>query len=162
MIAWIVFTLSGGYLLRRRPRVAFLVGLAVMFFLGALLVQVRVPGDEPGPDLRQFADGNEVIVTAHVIKEGTPQEDSPGSLRQRLEVETEQITREGEDFPVRSGLRVNVYQQLPKDGSDQQEDTPVHFTYGDRLRFSANFLCHETTATRARSTTRDTYRKTEL
>jgi competence protein ComEC len=108
-----------------------------MFFLGALLVQVRVPSDESGPALRQFADGSEVSVIAHVTKEGTPQEDSPGSLRQRLEVETEQITRGNETFPVKSGLRINIYQQLSKNESDQKANTPLHFSYGERLRFPA-------------------------
>jgi competence protein ComEC len=36
-----VFTLSGAYLLRRRGRSAFIAGLGALFFLGALMVQVR-------------------------------------------------------------------------------------------------------------------------
>ena len=75
------------------------------------MVQVRVP-DDAGSGLLRFADGSEVIVTAHVTKEGTPQEDGPGSVRQRLEVETEEIARGDEKFAVNSGLRINVYQPL--------------------------------------------------
>ena len=108
-----------------------------MFFLGALLVQVRIPGDGSSSDLLQFADGNEVPVTAHVTKEGTLQEDGPGSLRQRLEVETEQISRGDETLPVKSGLRINIYQQLAKSESDQKTNAPIPFTYGERLRFPA-------------------------
>ena len=66
-----------------------------MLFLGALMVQVRGPGDAANSDWARFADGTEVVVTAHVTKEGTLQEDGPGSFRQRIEVETEQITRGG-------------------------------------------------------------------
>ncbi len=114
-----------------------MIGLATMFFLGALLVQVRVPSDESGSELRQFANGDEVMVTAHIIKEGNPQEDGAGSFRQRLEVETEQITRDDKDFSVKSGLRVNVYQQVSKSESDQTASSPGLFTYGERLRFPA-------------------------
>ena len=69
-------------------------GFATLFLLGALLIQVRVPSEDHGSDLLRFADGTEVMVTAHVTKEGMPQEDVAGGFRQRLEVETEQIARE--------------------------------------------------------------------
>ena len=118
-IAWIVFASSSLYWLRRRARAAFMAGLATMFLLGALLVQVRVPSEDPGSGLLQFADGTEVIVTAHVTKEGMPQEDVGGGFRQRLEVETEQITRENEASAVKGGLRVNIYQPLSKSETDQ-------------------------------------------
>ena len=81
-----------------------MVGLATLFLLGALLVQVRVPSEDPGSDLLRFADGTEVMVTAHVTKEGMPQEDVAGGFRQRLEVETEQIARENEISAVKGGL----------------------------------------------------------
>ena len=81
VVAWIVFALSGAYLLRRRGRLAFIVGLGALFFLGALMVQVRVPDDAGIPACSRFADGSEVMVTAHVTKEGSLQEDGPGSVR---------------------------------------------------------------------------------
>ena len=136
-IAWIAFASSSLYWLRRRARAAFMAGLATMFFLGALLVQVRVPTAESGSGLLQFADGTKVIVTAHVTKEGMPQEDVGGGFRQRLEVETEQITRENEASAVTGGLRVNIYQQLPKNERDQKANAFLYFTYGERLRFPA-------------------------
>ncbi len=157
-IAWIVFASSSLYWLRRRARAAFMAGLATMFLLGALLVQVRVPSDESGSGLLQFADGTEVIVTAHVTKEGTPQEDVGGGFRQRLEVETEQITRENEASAVKGGLRVNVYQQLSKSetGPSMQVQPSSTLPTENGCAFPPNFLCRATTATRARSTTRDT------
>ena len=112
--AWIVFALSGACLLRRRGPPAFILGSGALFFLGALMVQVRVP-DDAGSGLLRFADGSEVIVTAHVTKEGIAQEDGPGSVRQRLEVETEQIARGDEKFAVNSGLRINVYQPMKRE-----------------------------------------------
>jgi len=113
-------------------------GLATLFLLGALLIQVRVPSEDHGSDLLRFADGTEVMVTAHVTKEGMPQEDVAGGFRQRLEVETEQIARENEASAVKGGLRVNVYQPLSKSEPDQTAGSAfVRFSYGERLRFPA-------------------------
>jgi hypothetical protein len=106
VVAWIVFALSGAYLLRRRTRSAFIVGLGAIFFLGALMVQVRGSDEADDSGWTRLADGTEVGVTAHVTKEGTLQEDTPGSVRQRIEVETEQITKGDENFAVNSGLRI--------------------------------------------------------
>jgi competence protein ComEC len=139
VVAWLVFALSGAYLLRRRGRLAFLVGLGALFFLGALMVQVHGPDDLGNSAWPRFADGTEVMVTAHVTKEGTLQEDGPGSVRQRIEVETEQITRGDENVAVTSGLRINVYQQQLKSELEQDAGaSPIRlFTYGERLRFPA-------------------------
>jgi hypothetical protein len=104
--AWIVFALSSAYLLRRRGRLAFIVGLGALFFLGALMVEVRTPDNADSSEWLRFADGTEVMVMTHVTKEATLQEDGPGSLRQRIEVETEQITRGDENLAVNSGLRI--------------------------------------------------------
>ena len=96
--AWIVFALSGAYLFRRRGPPAFILGLGALSFLGALMVQVRLP-DDAGSGLLRFADGTEIIVTAHVTKEGALQENGPGSVRQRLEVATEEIARGDQSLP---------------------------------------------------------------
>ena len=99
------------------------------------MVQVRVP-DDAGSGLLRFADGTEVIVTAHVTKEGALQENNPGSVRQRLEVETEEIARGDQKFAIKSGLRINVYQPL-KSEPDKTASAPRQFRYGARLRFPA-------------------------
>jgi competence protein ComEC len=77
-------------------------------------------------------------------REGTLQEDSPGSVRQRIEVETEQITKRDEASDVkfgdvRVGLRINVYQQQLKSELDREASAaPARlFHYGERLRFPA-------------------------
>ncbi len=98
------------------------------------MVQVRVP-DDTGSGLLRFADGSEVIVTAHVTKEGTPQEDGPGSVRQRLEVETEQVASGTQSLVIASGLRINVYQPQLKDVSGPRTSSTRLFRYGERLRF---------------------------
>jgi competence protein ComEC len=139
VLAWIVFALSTAYLLRRRGWLAFIVALAAIFFSGALLLQVRVPSDTDNASWMEVAYGGEVTVTAHVTKEGTLQEDSPGSVRQRIDVQTELITSGDENFAVKSGLRINVYQQTLKRESDRDVSGPPArlYTYGERLRFPA-------------------------
>jgi hypothetical protein len=94
------------------------------------------------------------MVMAHVSKEATLQEDGPGSLRQRIEVETEQIIRGDEHLAVNSGLRINIYQQELKRDSDQEAiGAPVRvFTYGSACVFPPRFLRRATTAIRARLT----------
>ncbi len=139
VVAWIVFAVSAAYLIRRRGRLGFIVGLGALLFLGALMVQVRSPDDAGNSGGPRFADGTEVMVTAHVTKEGSLQEDGAGSVRQRIEVETEQITRGGENFAVNSGLRINAYQpQLKSAGGPAAGVPPMRrFDYGERLRFPA-------------------------
>ena len=147
LLAWIFLTLSAAYLLRRRGRSAFLLGLGALFILGALLDQVRVPGDSGDLAALLFSDGSEVIVTAHVTKEGPLQQDRPGEIRQRLDVETEQIVKGAQTFQARSGLRISVYDQQPKrvptqeTGQDIGQEADVSsvrlFHYGERLRFPA-------------------------
>ncbi len=107
--------------------------------LGALIVQVSSPDGSGDSQLLQFADASEVVVTAHVNKEGAPQEDGSGDLRQRLDLETEQLARGNEKLNVRSGLRVSVYDQQPKREQGQGANlASVHlFHYGERLRFPA-------------------------
>jgi hypothetical protein len=106
VVAWIVFTLSGTYWLGRRGRAAFVVALDALFFSGALLVQVRSPGDTDNSGWTRFADGTEVMITAHVTKEGVLHDEGTGGVRQRIEVETEEITRDAENVAVNSGLRI--------------------------------------------------------
>src|ERR1700733_2007009 len=73
LITAIVFSASAGFFLRARAKAAFALGLAVLFVTGAWMMQVRSP-DNHDSGILAFADGREVIVTAHVVKEGVPQE----------------------------------------------------------------------------------------
>ena len=86
--------------------------------------------------ISRFTDGTEVLVTAHVTREGTPQEDSPGDFRQRLDLETEQIDQGNGKFSIHSGLRISIYDQRTPEMLHSQESGPAHlFRYGERLRF---------------------------
>jgi competence protein ComEC len=125
------FILFAILLLRRRGRAAKLVGLCAIFAGGALAGQLRLPENLGGLDVLQFADGREVTVTAHVIREGTLIKEGEGELRQQIDAETEQVILPDKTVEVVSGLRVSLYGQETED-----RDQPLRmFHYGERLRF---------------------------
>jgi competence protein ComEC len=143
LAAALVFSASGAYLLRRRTRAAFALGLSALFVTGALMMQVRVPEDSS--EVLLFADGRDLVVTAHVAKEGNLRARNAGDTQQRLDVETEEIgignDTGNETFAIRSGLRVSFYShglrnEEGKNDSEQSVAAPPHlFRYGERVRF---------------------------
>jgi competence protein ComEC len=145
LVAAIVFSASGAYLLRRRPWTAFVLGLSVLFVTGALMMQVRLPEKNSSAGVLGFADGREVVVTAHVTKEGNVREKSSGDEQQRLDVETEGIRAGSDAVAVHSGLRVSFYgRERKNEESEESAAAPMHlFRYGERLRFTAKlYLPH--------------------
>jgi competence protein ComEC len=141
LVAAIVFSASGAFFLRRRATVAFALGLSALVVTGALTMQVRVPGNPGSEEVLAFADGRDLVVTAHVIKEGNLQNKGRGDAEQRLDLETEQIGSWNQNFAIRSGLRVSIYRHEAK-GEEVKFDSvesvaaPLHlFRYGERLRF---------------------------
>jgi competence protein ComEC len=129
MVSAASFILFAILLLRRRGRAAKLVGLCAIFASGALAVQLRPPHNLGSLDTLQFADGREVTVTGHVIREGTLVEEGEGEVRQQMDVETEQIILPGKTVEAVSGLRVSLY------GKTSEDSFARVFHYGDRLRF---------------------------
>src|ERR1022692_4505287 len=147
LVAALVFSTSGAYFLRRRTRAALALGLSALFVTGALTMQVRVPEKQGSAGVLAFADGRDVIVTAHVTKEGNLRKEGPGDTQQRLDLETEQIGTSSDTgdqaFAIHSGLRASFYGHGVKseDGTNESErsvSAPTHlFRYGERLRFPA-------------------------
>ena len=147
LVGAVAFCASGTYFLSRRSYAAFALALSVLFVTGALMMQVRVAGNTGSTDVLSFADGREVIVTGHVVKEGNLREKNFGDAQQRLDLETEQITTTdagSRSFAIHSGLRVTVYgHELSKEEgtNPSAEFIPRQpFGYGDRLRFPAKLL----------------------
>ena len=144
LVAAIVFSASGAYFLRRRALAAFALGLSALFVTAALTMQLRVP-EKHETDVLAFADGRDLIVTAHVTKEGNLREKTPGDAQQRLDLETEQVVaRDGmgdEIFTIHSGVRVSFYGHEAKneEGKNESEEpaaaTTHLFRYSERLRF---------------------------
>jgi competence protein ComEC len=141
LAATIVFSASAMYFRRRRARAAFALGLSALFVTGTLMMQGRAPKNQDNTGVLTFADGRDVMVTAHVTKEGNLRARSPGDVQQRLDLETEQIETGNETFAVRSGLRVvvsghEVRNEKTRDDSEEFVAMPMHlFRYGERLRF---------------------------
>jgi Domain of unknown function (DUF4131)/Competence protein len=115
VIALLAFALAGVKFLAKRGWLAKGLSLGVWALLGAFLIQIRAqPREEnkpDGPPISSFADGQPVILTAHVIKEGYAQESYPGSIRESIDLETEQIAIGDKTWPVRVGVRLAIYQK---------------------------------------------------
>jgi competence protein ComEC len=133
LVAAAVFCVSAAILLHRRAMAAFALGLSALFVTAALTMQVYAPESPGGADILTFADGRDLLVTAHVIKEGNLLEKNHSDTQQRLDLETEQIVSGNETIAAHSGIRVSIYGRQVKN-----ERQPMHlFRYGERLRFSA-------------------------
>ena len=148
LVGAVAFCASGAYFLPRRSYAAFALALSALFVTGAFMMQVRVPESAVGADVLTFADGREVIVTGHVVKEGILREKTSGDPQQRLDLETEQITTTTDagtrTFAIHSGLRVTFYGHELSD--DERTNASAEFMprqpfgYGERLRFPAKLL----------------------
>ncbi len=128
------------FFLRRRPWAALLLGLAALMTAGALNIQTRPPRDSGAAQILPFAQSrDEVMVTGHVIKEGTLQASGFGGVRQVIDVETEEISRGGVTTAVRAGLRVSFYgKEIVNEYEQEGVIAPMRLLrYGERLRFPA-------------------------
>ena len=131
LVAAIAFCISSNYYLRRRVTCARILALASVFAAGALVIQTFKPAD-PGLYVLRFANHQEVLVTAHVTKEGAWEERGSNEFRQLLDVETEKIHTGGSTYPVRSGIRLGIYAKITGGTS-----IPPNFLYGQRIQFLA-------------------------
>ena len=109
-------------------------GLARAFGLGALVaasawIAKSRPAANTGKDILPYANHTEVLVTAHVIREGDWQARGEQEIRQVLDMQIENVIAAGKSHPVSAGLRLAVY--ADHDGN------PRPFYYGQRLQFSA-------------------------
>ena len=104
--------------------------------MGALAIQVhnsRPPSDDRVLD---FSGDEEVLVTGHVIRDGTVRVAGFGGVRQSVDVETEQITRQEKTTEVRTGVRLAIYGKA-SDQEAEEDDARVRvFHYGERLLFT--------------------------
>ena len=139
LIAGVFSAFSGFYFLRRRAWAASALGMSALIATGAFCIQVRPPADIGDISILQFTDGREVILTAHVIKEGIAHSEAFGSTRRSLDVETEQVESNGDVFPIRAGIRVSFYSKEEQD-EDSKDVATDSFRYGTRLRFSAKLF----------------------
>jgi competence protein ComEC len=144
-IASILLTGAAGYWMQRRPRLGWMVALAIFFLCGALNVQLQGAAPRLDTGIQPYADGQELQITGHVTRDGRVQPGGFGEIRQTLDVESEEITTTtGVTIPVHSGVRMNIYSfRSEADLSEaNSQSNSAHeplrtFAYGQRLRFSA-------------------------
>ena len=116
VIAVVAFVLAAAWFLPKRAWLAKVLSLGAWVLLGAFLIQIR--GQRP--DQRQqdearilaLADGRAVTFTAHVMREGYARDAGPRSIRESIDVETEEIASQGENWPVRAGVRLTIYEKV--------------------------------------------------
>ena len=155
MISFAILLLSGIYFCLRRDRSAVSVSLALCVFgaLGALDAQLEPLAAAPQPDISAYTQGEPTIVTGHVIRHGllrtVGSEHKNGATileqRQVLDIETEEVTLNGESQKMKFGIRMSL---MAKAEEEQTEDTntesldlppaPVPtppYIYGEHIRF---------------------------
>ncbi len=125
VVAAVVFVCCAVCLLRRRTLATAALALGGIFAAGALTIQVRGPYSQAA---LRLGNAEEVVVTAHVSAEGDLRQDAPGSWHQRIDVETEKLGAESQNWETRAGVRLNIYSQ-DKSDSPNAASMPL-FRYG--------------------------------
>ena len=145
---WVVgalaFAMAAAYFAQRRVCLGRALVLGAVFLVGALHVQVRGAATHFDTSIQELADGRELQIMAHVIRDGQSRPASFGEIRQAVDVETEQVTADGAPgLPVRSGIRLTIYgsharEALDEDSEESPGAIPLRlFHYGERIHFSA-------------------------
>src|SRR5271157_2515521 len=118
VIAVLAFVLAAWWFVPRRAWMAKSLSLGTWILLGAFLIQVR-GGPAGDPQILELADGREVTLTAHVMREGYTRAAGPRSTRESIDVETEEIESEGRSRPVLAAVRLTVMERRASSpGSD--------------------------------------------
>ena len=116
VIAVVAFVFAASWFLAKRAWLAKALSLGTWVLLGAFLIQIR---GQPPHELQQdeariiaLADGRAVSLTARVMREGYARDAGPRSIRESIDVETEEIASESESWPVRAGVRLTIYEKV--------------------------------------------------
>ncbi|MGA8764751.1 MAG: ComEC/Rec2 family competence protein, partial [Candidatus Sulfotelmatobacter sp.] len=145
VLAEAAFLASAAYFLRRRTWLAGTLILGAFFLGAALQIQLHGRGTPLDTSILPFADGQELGITAHVIRDGRLRPGAFGELQQTLDVETDEIVAaSGQQFPVHSGVRLGIYRRDDSRtrATFSQPDASATagmriFHYGERLHFLA-------------------------
>jgi competence protein ComEC len=148
IIALLAFILAASWFLPKRAWLAKALSLGTWFLLGAFLIQIRgQPSGELQPDLSRIlalADGRPLTLTGRVTREGYARPAGPQSVRETVDLETDEIASEGESWQLRAGVRLTIYQKEAIQSGEQailddpmarSSDHPM--IYGTRLRLTA-------------------------
>lgn len=115
--------------------------LSAFFLAGVLHIQLRGPSNLRDRSLDSFADGQEIEITAHVIRESPLRPTGSRELSQRVDVATEElIAPDGRPFTPHGGVRLGVYTGLNQESAwspSELSNAARMFHYGEHLRFAA-------------------------
>ncbi len=125
VIAVVAFVFAASWFLARRAWLAKALSLGTWVLLGAFLIQIR---GQPPHELQRddgrilaLADGPAVTLTARVMREGHARDAGPRSIRESIDVETEEIASQGESWPVRAGVRLTIYEKVEDPGAVESQ-----------------------------------------
>jgi len=143
VMAGIVFMGSAVYFLRHRPWLAAALAFGAFFTVGALQIQLHGRNASLDAGLFPFTDGQELEITAHVIRDGRLRPGAFGEVQQRLDIETDEVvTDTGQHFTEHSGVRLSIYRHdeshrhgdVVEIGETPAAAMPI-LRYGQRIRF---------------------------
>jgi competence protein ComEC len=149
IVAGVVFVLAALYFASRRSALGWALALGALFLAGALHIQARESVPRFDTSIQPYADGRELEITAHVIRDGRLQPGAFGEERQTLDAESEEIATAGNKITgIHSGIRLSVYS--PRSGNaaaaeEAETNSALNnphmrmqvFHYGERIRFTA-------------------------
>jgi competence protein ComEC len=105
-----------------------------MLLAGALVIQLRPSHEGLDNSALAYADGRDVLITGHVVKEGNPREKSPSEMQQRIDLELEKIEVGNSRIDTHSRIRLTVYGKAARgDSGDESAEPMPQFLYGERL-----------------------------
>ena len=136
VMAVAAFVFGASWFLAKRGWLAKALSLGAWFLLGAFLIQVHAqrPDENYRDDARilALADGRPVILTARVMREGYAQAAGLKSVRETIDVETEEIASRGESWPLRAGVRLSIYEKV-ESSEPVERGAPVRQALGTLL-----------------------------
>ena len=137
VIAILIFLFAASWVVGKHSWLAKTLSLGAWVLLGALFVQIRSqPSSEsqlnPTP-MAALADGSQVTLTAHVLKEGYARAAGTRTAR-AIDVETEAIANADGSLLIKTGIRLTIYEKAD-DPITRSSDHPL--LYGSRLRIRA-------------------------
>jgi competence protein ComEC len=121
------------FLTRRREHIAYALALLIVTSLGFLALETSELAEAAAAhaaSLARFTTGEEITITAHVIK--SPPSLGPAAERTVVDLETESLEDDGGIESLQSGIRLSVYRH----GGNVEDEEPAQLPllYGDRVR----------------------------
>jgi hypothetical protein len=131
----VFFVAAAFFLTRRREQVAYALALLVVTSLGFLALEASDLAETAAAQaasLARFTTGEEITITAHVIK--SPPSLGPAIERTVLDLVTEALDDGAGPIALQSGIRLSIYQR----GGNIEDEEPAQLPLnGDRVRFVA-------------------------